>query len=310
MATHQPDVVVAADAGIRSGLGHLSRSGAVAAALRAQELHVDCFALQAAACVRHDSITWQPAASVDEVTPPRPGGLVILDSYSATPAAVHAKLRPASLAVMHPRNLDAHVDVVVSPIPEQRPVAASVVLSGLEHACLRPAFWGLRPPPPLEELPLQVLLTVGGGVHKQTKDVIEAIVALKRDIRLSVVGGDASRSTWENVSVVAFAPSLLPAMLRADIVVSASGQTALESLAAGRASVIFVVAENQIRQADYLAELGLVKHARNPEHVAQEVAQLFDEPELRQQLAHGGPVAVDGFGALRVAARLASLLRR
>jgi spore coat polysaccharide biosynthesis predicted glycosyltransferase SpsG len=300
-----PDVVVAADGGPASGLGHLSRSGAVAAALRAKGRSVACFALGASASIRHD-VEWQPAAGLADCPTPRAGGVFILDSYDHRAGDARDLLGAARLVAMHDRSeqLDL-VDLVVSLTAREAPD----VLAGPAYACLRPEFWGLAAPPPAPEL-RSLLVTVGAGASPS--DLAGAIAARLPAVAVSLVVGRLAESAdaVSGVRLVERPASLLAELAAADLVVCAGGQTALESLASGRATVAVVTAENQLAQVQLLESLGAVRsvYSGRPETVAETVAGLAADRAERERLASRGPELIDGYGALRVAYRVERLL--
>jgi spore coat polysaccharide biosynthesis predicted glycosyltransferase SpsG len=86
-------------------------------------------------------------------------------------------------------------------------------------------------------------------------------------------------------------------MLAADVVITAAGQTALEAVATGAATIALPLVDNQRRNADALAAAGaaIVSDMTIPGY------------EARGELARRGQTAVDGYGALRIAFRLAGL---
>ncbi|HWH95753.1 MAG TPA: hypothetical protein VNT03_17975, partial [Baekduia sp.] len=121
-------ITVLADAGPAVGLGHLSRAGAVVAALRAQGHEVDTYVLGGEA-VDRDGIAW--AALEDRVAPPPGDGPLLVDSYRVDVDALAAQ-RPVATF------FDG-----VGP----RPARAALTIAftdpdGPRLACLRPMFWG------------------------------------------------------------------------------------------------------------------------------------------------------------------------
>jgi spore coat polysaccharide biosynthesis predicted glycosyltransferase SpsG len=214
------------------------------------------------------------------------------------------------LVAMHPRGADDVADVIVSPIPRTPEPRARTVLSGLRYACLRPDFWTAVPAaPPANERP-SVLVTAGGGAGDAARTIAAELVARGGgSLRISVVRGRGA--TWTPVDGVALldAPETLRrAYADADLVVTAAGQTALEALAAGRATIVFTTARNQEPQAAYLAAKSLVIACPTVADVVEAVERLATQPDERSALADRGRLAVDGRGALRVAAKLVSQL--
>jgi spore coat polysaccharide biosynthesis predicted glycosyltransferase SpsG len=181
--------------------------------------------------------------------------------------------------------------------------AGATVLSGLSYAPLRPPFWGL-PPRAVRPALERVLVTTGGGALQAAGVAIAA--ALKRarpDLAVALVRGPyATFDAPDGVELVDAPPSLLPALLAADVVFTAAGQTALESAATGAATVAVALVDNQRRNARALAEAGAARIVDPGAEV--QALEALD----RAALAERGQRAVDGYGALRIAYRLAALV--
>jgi spore coat polysaccharide biosynthesis predicted glycosyltransferase SpsG len=291
------DVVVVADGGAGSGLGHLSRSGAVSSALRARGRTVACFALGADEVVTHD-VEWLPAALLRECAPPRLGGAVVLDSYRTPMSEALRFAGGTHLVVMHDRGeAIGDAEVVVSLTGEP----GAGLLAGPAYACLRPAFWGL--PTAVESGDVEsVLVTTGAG--EAPFEIAAAIKARLPGIAVSaVVGPFAAASSFPTgIHAVVAMSSLLEALRMADVVVTAGGQTLLEALACGKPTVAIVTAENQQEQVQFLATNGaaVAIDPPSPFAVAEAVARLVADHEKRRQISISGRELVDGFGALRV----------
>ena len=175
-------------------------------------------------------------------------------------------------------------------------------LAGLRHAPLRPPYWGL-PPRTVRPVLGRILVTTGGGAL-QAAGV--ATAAALRDaypgVTVALVRGPyATFAPPEGVELVDAPPTLLPALLAADVVVSAAGQSALEAAATGAATVAVPLAPNQRPNARALEQAGAAVIAA-PGDVAAAVGELD-----REALAAAGQRAVDGYGALRIAWRLAQI---
>jgi spore coat polysaccharide biosynthesis predicted glycosyltransferase SpsG len=96
------------------------------------------------------------------------------------------------------------------------------------------------------------------------------------------------------------AASLAGDLLNTDLVVCAGGQTMLEALAAGAPCIAVVMAENQRRQADYLAGLGAVR-VSDEAGLSTAVDAVAADPGLRTRMSATGQSLIDGYGAFRVA---------
>jgi UDP-2,4-diacetamido-2,4,6-trideoxy-beta-L-altropyranose hydrolase len=282
-------IAIVADGGPSAGLGHLGRCSAIAAALRARGLEVECRAYGAGAPVRVDAVEWTPGTAE--------GDVVVLDTYTMPEAERDALAARVPLAAMHdfggaPRAAALIVSVGGEPGPRR--------LAGLRYAPLRPPFWGL----PRREVsgPLRrVLVTTGGGALQDAGvELAREAAAAFPEVAL-VRGPYASFDAPPGVELIDAPPTLLPHLLTADAVITAAGQTALESVATGAATVAVPFVDNQRRNAEALARAGAAVLAE-PDAAVAALAGLD-----RQALAHAGQAAVDGYGALRIAFAVATL---
>jgi spore coat polysaccharide biosynthesis predicted glycosyltransferase SpsG len=286
-------IAVVADGGPRVGLGHLGRSSAVAVALRARGLAVRAYAYGAEQARTLDGVQWVPYTSP-------PGAAVVLDSYTM-PAAERAALAP--LAVFHDEGELPDAALVIrsgAESPDAR------VLAGLRHAPLRPPFWGVperRVRPRVE----RVLVTTGGGALNAAGLALAALAreALPGASVALVRGPQAEFEAPAGVELVDAPPSLVDELRGADVVLSAAGQTALEAAATGAATIALPLVSNQRANAAALAEAGAAMVCEVHDAGAA-LAEL--DFERRVALAGAGQRAVDGFGALRIAFRIAELL--
>ena len=282
-------IAIVADGGPSAGLGHLGRCSAIAAALRARGLEVECRAYGGAAPSTIDGIEWTPGVA--------DGDVVVLDTYTMPEDERRALVGGAPLAVMHdfggaPAEAALVVTVGGDPAPG--------VLAGLRYAPLRAPFWGL-PERAVSGSLRRVLITTGGGALQ------DAGVALAREAAAAfpevalVRGPYATFDAPPGVELIDAPSSLLPHLLGADAVITAAGQTALEAAATGAATVAVPFVDNQRRNADALARAGAAV-AAEPDGAVLALAGLD-----REALARAGQAAVDGYGALRIAFAVATL---
>ncbi len=301
--THR--VLVVADAGPDSGLGHLSRSTAVAVALHVRGFVPTCFANGALEPIERDGIRWLPLDERDSLPPGEEIAAIVLDSYR--------------IVLREPPNV---LLAVLQERTESPPGAALVVnaggdpveggkrrLYGPAYACLRPSFWGLPAATP-RELVERVVVTTGAG---DPGGVGSALVGAVHDAipaaRITVVRGPfAPSAELPDARIVHSPESLLPLLLEADLVVTAGGQTMLEAAAAGTPTVALALVENQEAQAQRLASLGAVRLA-SLESLAVVLSELAADRDDRRRLGERAQTAVDGYGALRVAFAIARLIQ-
>jgi spore coat polysaccharide biosynthesis predicted glycosyltransferase SpsG len=302
-----PSAVVVADAGAEAGLGHVSRSGAIALALLCRGFTVRCCALGAEEPLTQ-GMKWMPITASAELHG-ADEDVAVVDSYRATGEEL------AALGVGRP--------LVVLQDWTEPPGAAALVVSasgaaseederhlyGLRYACLRPTFWGLPRREPCADVG-RVLVTIGagdaGGAGAELAAAARASVPGAR-IRF-VVGPYAEVGAPEGVEVVRGSKNLLDELLTADLALAAGGQTLLEAVACGTPTAAVEVAENQRRQIRQLEAAGAVEPVENTAGAERVLRALADDPRRRAELATRGQEAVDGYGALRVAYRIARLV--
>jgi spore coat polysaccharide biosynthesis predicted glycosyltransferase SpsG len=229
---------------------------------------------------RVDSVDWAPYEPTD-------AAVVLLDSYTM-PEDDRERLAQASrLVALHDQG---------EPTPGTA-LTISITRDGLRYAPLRPPYWGLpkRTPRPTIE---RILVTTGGGALQEAG--IEIAAALPGAHVALVRGPYATFDAPPGVELIDAPPSLLPHLLAADVVITAAGQTSLEAVATGAATIAIPMVDNQRRNAEALRGAGAAR-----------VVELGEEISLegldREALAVNGQHAVDGYGALRIAYRIAAL---
>jgi spore coat polysaccharide biosynthesis predicted glycosyltransferase SpsG len=287
-------ITVLADAGPSVGLGHLSRAGAVVAALRAQG-HEACAHVLGDQPAEHDGIAW--AALGDAAAPPGDGPLLV-DSYRVDVPAL-ARTRPVA----------AFWDGTGGAPPDGVKLALSLRgPEGARLACLRPMFWGLAARP-VAETARRVLITTGGGAAGGAAELAQAVRAATggaTEVTL-VLGPYATEEPPGGVTVVRAPGRMADVLQAADVVVTAAGQTMLEALCAGTPTVALAGADNQRAQLMLATDAGAACGAATPDEAAARATALLDDVAGRRALAAAGRTLVDGFGALRVAGRIARL---
>lgn len=295
--------VFVADAGKAAGLGHVSRSSAVAVALNCRGIETAAYGFGLERALDRDGVLWKPAAAA-ELPRIRPGETLVLDSY--TLGAADFEVAGGAHVVVLQEHTEApdRADVVVSVGGDRD--GDDRVLRGLEYACLRPAFWGVPRRAAHGDVE-QVLVATGAGDFGGAAAVVARDVqAAVPDARVTLVAGPYAGETPDEIEILRGSEDLSEVLAKADVAVVAAGQTLLEAAASGCCCVGLVMVENQRRQAGRLAERGAVVLA-GPEAVGAAVRRLAADADLRSGLVRRAQEAVDGFGALRVAYRIATL---
>ena len=162
------------------------------------------------------------------------------------------------------QNLGSQVESYKGKVPNN-----CELLLGCDYALLRPEFKKLR------ERALEkrkntkniknILISMGGSDIKNiTYDILQQ---LDSNFNVVVVLGSTSPHNAmienyvknKNIKVIVNAKNMAELMLEADLSIGASGSTNWERLCLGLPSLIFTVAENQIKFSKILDELGLIK---------------------------------------------------
>jgi UDP-2,4-diacetamido-2,4,6-trideoxy-beta-L-altropyranose hydrolase len=296
-------VAVVADAGPDVGLGHLARGSAVAAALTARGVEVACHGLGAEEALALDGLCWEPLADVAAVA----ADAVVLDSYRLDDAGPLAGVPLVAFADGASVRPGTALAVTIGPRP---PGAA--VLAGLEYAPLRRAFWGLPRAREREAVERVLVSTGGGDVGDAAARATAAVRRALPDATVALVRGPQSRAPApDGAELVVGAGSLLEELERADVLVAAAGQTALEAAAAGVPSVVVPLVDNQRANAEALRAAGAAVVVEEPDgELERALAALAGDAAARAGLSARAQAAVDGYGALRIAFAVERLARR
>jgi spore coat polysaccharide biosynthesis predicted glycosyltransferase SpsG len=299
-------VSILADGFPDAGLGHLSRSSAIATALACRGVSVTRLALGADAPLERDGAQWSPW-SLDDSSPP--GRVVVVDSYTLNTDDLVRLAASRPLVVLHdatesPPEAALVVSVAAEPTPDGR------LLAGLEYAALRPDFWGL----PRREIRGDVehiLVTTGSGTFGGfAGDLARDVANAAPYARVTLVHGPhATEEAPPGVEAMKALGSLLQPLLETDLVVCAGGQTMLEAVATGAPCVALPVVANQRPQLERLARAqAVVMLDPSSDDRAAAIDRLATNPEARLQLSKNAQQAVDGYGAHRVAFHVARLV--
>jgi UDP-2,4-diacetamido-2,4,6-trideoxy-beta-L-altropyranose hydrolase len=316
------------DSGAGSGLGHVQRCLALAAALA--ERGVECsFAVPELDSVR-ERIERAGFAGVELETglPAVPGELLVVDSYHVD-AAYLRELQDAALTVVL---IDDHAAFPVScalcvnaganaeSLPYRSESSDTRFLVGPGYALLPPELWDTAPRPPAERV-ANVLLTLGGSdPHDLAPRLLLALDALDADFSLTVVVGPYFSNCEQltghhgrDVTLLDAPASLVEPMRAADLAVSAAGQTLYALARLGVPTVALELADNQRGGLAALEHAGAVRVAGRagepglPDAVAAAVRELVADDAARHGLAHTAGSLLDGQGARRVAAEIVRL---
>ena len=299
-----------ADAGPDAGLGHLSRSSALAVALRCRGFESNCYARGSDESFDRDGVRWNPAPADHQLE--FDGRILVVDSYLLAAQKLEEMAESTQLVVMHDHGrVPAGAALVVSPAsaPEN-----GHLLGGLEYVPLRPEFWGL-PTRSVRDHVRRVLVTTGSGKFDALgHEIAGGIASAMPEAEVTLVWGPHAGplAAPEGVVVLAAPNSLVDALLSTDVVVTAGGQTMLEAVAAGTPCTAIPLVENQRPQVARLAGLQAVRviDPPDPNDVARAVIEVSRDATARRDLSRRSQSAIDGYGALRVAFRIGQLVRQ
>ncbi|AOQ23413.1 UDP-N-acetylglucosamine transferase [Moorella thermoacetica] len=334
-------IILRPDAGPEAGLGHLGRSLALGRALKQKGAQVTVVSHNDASTrefIAKSGFNFIPLreslAPCGQVTGIEgdlvaDADIVIIDSYKVT---------DESLEQIAARNKFL---VIIDDLGKQYPGAQIVITSRTtppfpyrqgvwplylcspRYALLREEF--ADPPLRHTEICRNVLLTMGGSdPFSLTTLLSEALLeGLSSEIKVNVVLGPffASDDTIAALAaqsggrlVVHRSPfSMRQLMAKADLAVSAGGQTLLELAAMGIPAVVVQVAENQAENIRYFVNAGSTVFAGRAREqdiqvkVAKLITELASDIGLREKMSLCGQRTVDGKGASRAAEKIFAL---
>ena len=339
-------VAVRPDVGADVGLGHLRRCLTIAAALDrhrvrsflllpegagAELARAAGFAVERLEVERGGG---DDLAETIEAAERRGNGVVLVDSYAVGREYLGA-LTDAGQAVA---TMD---DLCAFPFPcrlvvngglgaETRPYRSSSgdteFLLGARYAPLRSEFWDGPPRRAARSAVPRVLVVFGGGdFGGLTPVALRALDRVHDRIEIVAVVGPlaengaavdaAAQASRHHVEVRRAPADFLDLVTSAELAVSAGGGTLVELVAAGTPAVAVEVAANQRAGIEALAASGAAVTAGRAgeaglEGRIGELAQaLLADRARSDRLVRAGRSLLDGRGAVRIATRIASLVR-
>jgi spore coat polysaccharide biosynthesis predicted glycosyltransferase SpsG len=301
-------IALVADAGPRDGLGHLSRSTALAVALMRSGAEVLGYGHRAGRPVSRGEIEWLPEPALESVAVPTEAEVVVIDSYTIELRRARKIASGRPLVLFDDSGSPPDAELVIAPLTAAE--GRGSVLVGPEHCCLGPEYWD-PPARSIAEDVRAVLVASGGGdpTGRVTETAGAVAEALPRAEVTVVIGPQSGAEAPGGVRELRAPESLREPLLESDLAVIAAGQTMLEALALGTPAAAGVVAENQRLGAERLTRLGAVEPVDPPTPSAMAVAAaaLALDRNRRRALSEGAQRAIDGRGALRVAERVLAL---
>ena len=340
-------LLIRTDGGPTMGMGHVMRSIALAQAWRdlggtvtlATALPLDGFRSRIAReGLTSIALAVEPGSRQDAeatVAVARSGGAgyVAMDGYSFGPdfQRTVSQAGVATACMDDYGHLDEyHVDMIVNQnldstdaLYKRRPDTTRLLL-GAEFAMLRSDFTKhARRSRVARTAGTRVLVTLGGADPQNvTSRIVQSLGDVPFDIEAAIVIGGANPHLSTVVEAVAASdgcfrtfvdvPSLRRLMEWADVIVCGGGTTCWEAAFIGVPMIAIVLAENQTRIADALANHGAAINLGDSMHlaratIADSIEALLLDQSRRERMSSSGRGIVDGFGARRVAMAIASL---
>jgi len=198
-------------------------------------------------------------------------------------------------------------------------------LLGVKYAALAPQFVERAGTTrPASSRAMNVLVSMGGADPKDaTTSVLDSVFELDESVNLTVTVG-VSNSRKDEIAklvkrngsgkVLVDAQNMAELMTGTDIAIAAAGSTSWELAFMGVPALLTSVADNQIRIAAQLGEVGAAINLGSIDelssaHLTREISRVIGDQELRLRMSERGQELVDGKGAYRVVAEMLSLIQ-
>jgi spore coat polysaccharide biosynthesis predicted glycosyltransferase SpsG len=303
------------EAGSLTGMGHLVRCSALADALAARGVVCEFWANLSGQPPAFDTPhrlafrTWhgsQPARA-DEL---RQADFVVIDSYradmrtlQAIADAAHSTLVLDDFAQGYPPQC---IVLNICGTAEAYRHDPQRLLLGAQFVLLRAPFRRAQPPlikPQIET----VLVTLGGGdTARHVAPLVDRLRRLRPHWRVLALAAPGKASPQVEWHVALPAAEMAALMRRADLAISAGGQTLNELAALGVPTLALKLADNQAvniengQAVGFLVELGELAACDLEPRLAAALDSV-EPPEVRANMSAAGRNWVDGRGAERVA---------
>ncbi len=194
-----------------------------------------------------------------------------------------------------------------------------VRLIGPRYALLRPEFRKARESLRKRDGGIRHILifVAGGDPTNETAKVLNSIILLNRpDITCDVVAGGSNPHSAEimricskltNVNYFSQVDNMADLMVKADLAIGAGGSITWERCCLGLPTIVFTIAENQVRLTEEAARAGGLVHLGrcseiNSERITHEIENMIRNTEYMKSMSEKGLQTVDGNGVSRVEA--------
>jgi UDP-2,4-diacetamido-2,4,6-trideoxy-beta-L-altropyranose hydrolase len=329
------NLIIRADANSAIGVGHVMRCIALAQRWHGQVQFVSgCTAGTLTQLIRSQGFEFHYVAdshtgwdSIATIALRSSAQAIVFDGYDFNAADFHraSSLGLTVVAIDDNAHLSEYpVDILVN----QNPYAASLSyktprettrLLGSEFALVRREFADAATyRDSVGETPT-VLVTMGGSDPANVTPVIIEAIKRIRGVSVVIVAGVANPATEQLLRMIGGNPriTLEPSVLdmsrlmtKADIVITAAGSTCWECCCLGAPMLTVVTAENQCKNAEFLASANACVNLGWHEDltvdaIVEKLEMLLADSEVRSRISSNGKQLVDGKGASRVAETIA-----
>lgn len=194
-----------------------------------------------------------------------------------------------------------------------------LILAGIAYAMLRPEFARLRPQSLLKKSHAhtkQLLITMGGvDPDNYTGNILKALECCDCSVFSKIVvvlGGTAphiksvealAASLSVDVEIKVGVSNMAEIMSDADVAFGAAGSTSWERCCLGLPTLLFVIADNQVKLAELLARHNAAMRV-DMESICDSVKRMLDDDGFYKETSEAAAALCDGMGAERVVASI------
>jgi len=317
--------IIRADGGKKTGMGHIMRSSVLAEALRKYgELSYVCLNGEEYQAGRQylkensfDVLSFSEEELLNRLQD-IDYDCIIVDDYKVDKTFFEGiKKKNALVGYFDDNKVEEYpVDFIINQNPYAEDLGYDKVrylktFLGSQYALLRKEFRNLPPFFAREEIK-DLLITVGGSDINKVSEriVIQLLDAIPETMLHVVIGPAFPKGIMEDICSPRlkkyYNPKMSELMLNCDLAVSSSGSTLYELAACGTPAIGIVLAENQLRSAKKLKELGIIE-STEIENIPETIAKLTYE--RRAEMSSKGRQLVDALGAERLAKELIALIK-
>ena len=242
--------------------------------------------------------------------------LLIIDSYELN-HIWHKQIRPFTKKIMvidDLANREFDCDILLNQNPgfynidyKNKVSEKCKLLIGSRYALLRPEFLMMRRKA-LEKRKKtkkinNILISLGGSdINNLTYDILKD---LPNHFKITIVLGKTSPHNkmimnyiaTKNIELIENATNMAELMFKADLAIGACGITSLERCCLGLPTLMYVLAENQIKIANNLESIGAVLRVKN---LKVNITQISNNFHLWIKMSIKSDVVCDGMGTNRV----------